>query len=352
MKLFRVFLTLSLAAPCLAPIPLLGQNTNAQAPSAQASSTSASTATPARQDDAAAGAAERKRRFDEDKAVLESAAAKPQSQTSPDANGPAPEPCKASEGDLLISPIFVNMFAGDTHSFSLFDFAGRKLTYLADWSIDDSYVADLTIEDSIPVLKGKHTGRVRLIARVDSHSGEANINVFTHEDLKSGIVTAEWLAPPVPCIKRVGTVQRVDSTPMPAPCSASEIELAIAPQFAGIFVGRTQPFRLFDAGGHDLASQADWSVDDSQVADLTIQDGIPVLTGKETGTVRVTARLDSRSREAIIEVVTLKDWNSGAAHFSTRPVPCSRSLGTFRPMPPEARRSRSPEAGKPTSPQQ
>ena len=236
------------------------------------------------------------------------------------------------------------MLVGEIQGFSVFDLAGHKMTFQAEWSVSDSAIADLTMRDDLPFLTGRQIGSVRVIARVDTHSTEATVNVIALEDMKPG--TIRWQVPPIRC------AQFLPRIPNPAPCSASEIELAILPQFAGIFVGQTKPFKLFDAGWHDLSSQADWSVDDSHVADLTIKDGIPVLTGKETGTVHLTARLDSRSREAIIEVVTHKDWDSGKAHFSTRPVPCSRSLGTFRPMPPEARGSRSPNAGKPTSPQE
>jgi hypothetical protein len=83
----------------------------AQAPNANNSSTPS--ATP----DAAAKAAERKKRFEEEEKRLENAESAQTESKS--------EPGRASDDDLSISPVLVN---------SLFDSAGHNLTSKAEWS--------------------------------------------------------------------------------------------------------------------------------------------------------------------------------------------------------------------------
>ena len=237
MKFFQVFLTLSLA-PCLAPIPFLGQNSNAQPLQMPPGPPSASIAAPAVQEEVSA----RKKRFEEEKTKLEN-----QSQPSSTADG-------CDESDLSISPNLVNMLVGETQGFSVHDLAGHKMNFRTEWSVSDSAVAELTVTDSRPVLTRKQIGSLRVTARVDTHSTEVIVNVIASEDMKPG--TIRWQAPPIRC------AQFLPRIPSGAPCTASELELAIVPRFFGIFVGRTKRFWLFDAEGHDLSSQADWSVDD------------------------------------------------------------------------------------------
>ena len=252
-----------------------------------------------------------------------------------------------SNGSLRISPNFANVMAGATQRFTLFDNSGHNLTYLAEWSIDDPHVADLTIEHDIPVLTGKETGRVRLSARVGSDRGEANINVVAPEDLRSGKIAAEWLAPPTTCPQTDGAAQRVPSVPPLRPCTASELEFIVAPRFANLPIGHTQRFKLLDAVGQDITSQAEWSVDNSYVAELSVEDGIPVVAGKESGTARLTVKVRSAVREVIVNVFRSEDLMSGKAQLTPPPPPCARSIGTIRPLPPEALPAPPPNATKP-----
>lgn len=76
------------------------------------------------QDLAAAKAAERKKHFDELKKKLENENPRAQEQPS----GSASNSSQESHNELSLSPVLVNMLVGQTQRFSLFDFAGHKLT--------------------------------------------------------------------------------------------------------------------------------------------------------------------------------------------------------------------------------
>jgi len=168
--------------------------------------------TPTTPDDAAAKAAQRKQRFEEAKKRLENS----DQHSQEAAKDPSPS---ASPNDLMLSPILVNMLVGETQRFSLFDVAGHKLTAVAEWSINDTSVADLAIQDGVPVLTSKTTGTVKLRARVDAQSTEATVNVITPEEMKPG--TIRWSTPPVPGFKPKDIVIAVPSGPRPPPNSDS-----------------------------------------------------------------------------------------------------------------------------------
>jgi plastocyanin len=145
-------------------------------------------------EDAAAKAAERKKRFEETKKRLENSASQPQRGTASSSSS-----CSYSQSDLSLSPALVNMVVGSTERFSLFDLAGHKLTAQADWSVSDSSIAEIRVEGGEPVLTSKEKGMVRVQARVDSHSAESTVNVIAPEDMKPG--TIRWSTPNNPCNK-------------------------------------------------------------------------------------------------------------------------------------------------------
>ena len=154
--------------------------------------------------DAAAKAAERKRRFEEEKKRLEGGSGSPPPPKQSAAQGGN---CQSSPDDLMLSPILVNMLVGETQRFSLFDVAGHKLTSQADWSVSDSSTAELALEGGVPVLTSKRNGAVRVTARVGGGYAEAIINVIAPEDMKPG--TVRWSAPSPPCTKTVNVVPAV-----------------------------------------------------------------------------------------------------------------------------------------------
>lgn len=223
------------------------------------------------------------------------------------------------------------MFVGATQRFSLFDHDGHKLTSAADWSVEDSSIAELTIdEDGTPKLTGRQTGKTRLTARVDSRSSEAHINVIKPEDMTSGTINSAWLAPPTPCSKPAAIVPPArsrfpqQSTSPMAQCAPPENGLSISPNSGSTLVNDTQQFNLFDTRNNTLTTQAEWSVSDSSIAELSVTNGIAHLTGKRPGTIRLAVRVDSRYAEAVIDVVTQEDVRSGAARLGLQTT-CART---------------------------
>jgi len=82
-----------------------------------------------------------------------------------------------------------------------------------------------------------------------------------------------------------------------------------------MLVNDPQQFNLFDTRSNTLTAQAEWSVSDSSVAELTITNGVAYLTGKRPGSIRLEVRVDSRYAEAFVNVVTQEDVRSGATRL-------------------------------------
>lgn len=167
----------------------------AQAPNAGNSSTPS--ATP----DAAAKAAERKKRFEEEENRLENAE---RAQTESKS-----EPAKASDDDLAISPVLVNMLVHETQSFSLFDSGGHNLTSKAEWTLSNSYVADLTTNE-VPTISTKDVGTLTVSARVGRRTAQASVTVHPGDTLPIG--TIRWQAPKVRNFKATQIVIAVPSS--------------------------------------------------------------------------------------------------------------------------------------------
>lgn len=166
----------------------------ASSSSTQTAGSSSSQTTDANSD-AAARAAARKKKFEEEKQRLES---------SEGQHAPAPEDPQQT---LLLSPILVNMLVHDTQRFSLFDVGGHKLTEKAEWTLSNSYVADLTMDGGVPMITAKDTGTVNVRARVGALSAEAAVTVHPGDKLPVG--TIRWQAPAVPGHKTTQIIQAV-----------------------------------------------------------------------------------------------------------------------------------------------
>jgi hypothetical protein len=167
----------------------------AQAPNAGNSSTPS--ATP----DAAAKAAEKKKRFEEEERRLENAGS---AQTESKA-----EPERASDDDLSIFPVLVNMLVHETQDFSLFDSAGHNLTSKAEWTLSNSYVAELTTS-GVPTISSKDVGTLTVSARVGSRTAQASVTVHPGGTLPIG--TIRWQAPKVRNFKATQIVIAVPSS--------------------------------------------------------------------------------------------------------------------------------------------
>jgi len=98
------------------------------------------------------------------------------------------------------------MLAHDTQRFSLFDIEGHNLTSKAEWSLSNSYVADLTT-DGVPTITSKDHGTVTVRARVGGLSAEASVTVLPGDKLPIG--TIRWQAPTIPGYKTTQIIQAV-----------------------------------------------------------------------------------------------------------------------------------------------
>jgi hypothetical protein len=191
--LFGAAIVLAVHSFCLSGARAQATATSPVGPSSDASA----------QDLAAAKAAERKKHFEELKKRLEGDNPHPQETSTSSSSNTS----QASANELSLSPVLVNMLVGQTQRFSLFDFAGHKLTSQADWSIDDSSVAELSVIDGVPTLVSKQTGTVRVRAREEGRSAEATVHVITPEEMKVGTIL--WRAPDAPGNKTVKIVPAV-----------------------------------------------------------------------------------------------------------------------------------------------
>jgi hypothetical protein len=122
----------------------------------------------------------------------------------------------------------------------------------------------------------------------------------------------------------------------------SPYDLSLSPALVNMLVGNTQHFSLFDLAGHKRTSQADWTVSDSSIADLSVINGIPTLVSKHTGTVYVRARFDDRSTEATVNVITPDQMKPGTILWQAPSIPGYKPIqivpavpsGAPRPAPP------------------
>ena len=72
---------------------------------------------------------------------------------------------------------------------------------------------------------------------------------------------------------------------------------------------------------------------DSSTADLAIEGGVPVLTSKRTGSMRVTARAGGRSVNATINVTVPKDMKPGTVRWSSPSTPCTKPIRVVPAVP-------------------
>jgi hypothetical protein len=122
--------------------------------------------------------------------------------------------------------------------------------------------------------------------------------------------------------------QRIEGQEQPVQtpaCQAGKPALYITPDKAGMLIGESRGFALFDTEGHKLTAAADWSVSSSYLATLK-QGDEPMVTAKNEGTFKVTARVDTRTAEATINVYRDK-LPIGGIIWSVAPVPCGKSGG-------------------------
>ena len=141
-----------------------------------------------------AARAARRKAFEEERARLENGDA---------SNDSVPADPAAT---LFVSPAKVVMLVGDVQAFTVFDIDGKNRTLEAEWSLANSYVADLHT-GAEPSITAKDHGTVTLRARVGGESAESVITVYAGTSLKVG--TVRWSAPAIPGYKTSKIVNAV-----------------------------------------------------------------------------------------------------------------------------------------------
>jgi hypothetical protein len=154
-----------------------------QQPGTAPSSDSSSSST-----DAAAKAAERKKRFEEMKKSLENKNPEPPPSPRP---APARPQAPVAPSDANDQPVFelaVTMFVGETQRFALFDDLRQNLTAQANWTVNDSSVAELSINGGVPSLVGKKPGVVFVLAHAKSQTARVILTVLDRTQMKGSVV--------------------------------------------------------------------------------------------------------------------------------------------------------------------
>lgn len=149
-------------------------------------------------DSAAAKAAERKKRFEEEKQRLEG-----------QERGQTP-PCAEGKATLYITPVEAGMLVGESRGFTLFDTDGHKLTKEAEWSVSSSSLATLT-PGTEPTVTAKNEGTFKVTARIDTRTAEATVKVYPGDKLPVG--AARWKVAPIPCSKNGAVTKIVPAVP-------------------------------------------------------------------------------------------------------------------------------------------
>jgi len=167
---------LAVVALCL---PLLALNS----PSLGAQSTGSPAQSAGPDSDATAKAAARKKAFEQEAKRLE------EEGSSQQASEPDPQQT------LFVSPAIVAMLAGRVQSFTVFDIDGHNLTSKAEWSLSNSYVADLASSDE-PTVTAKAPGTVTLRARVGMEESFSELKVYEGTSFPMGTIL--WQAPKIP----------------------------------------------------------------------------------------------------------------------------------------------------------
>jgi hypothetical protein len=149
--------------------------------------------------EAAMKAAERRKRFEEQKRKLE------------ESDGGKPKGVGAEVGGdpdqtLFISPAVVNLLVGESHSFSAFELEGKTVTESAEWTLEKSESVELS-NAAGPTITSKFPGRAILRAKLGSQTAEATITVLEGVTVPDG--TTLWSAPKIPGFTPKEMVQAV-----------------------------------------------------------------------------------------------------------------------------------------------
>jgi hypothetical protein len=97
--------------------------------------------------------------------------------------------------------------------------------------------------------------------------------------------------------------------------------LFVSPDVVNMIRGQRADFGAFDSKGHDVSSQAEWSLSNSYVATLVTGKGRPYLIAKTPGEVTVRARIDENESSCDVTVYDGTALPAGTPPYIAAKIP-------------------------------
>lgn len=144
--------------------------------SSQDQKSTPSTSPTTAQTEAQKKAAERKKRFEEQKALLDGGGS-----ATPGAAKHAP----ATDTEFWIDPIGLNMLPNETQEIHVWDWRGNDVSARVSWGMSGNGIVDMTVKHHA-IVTAKMPGTVSVTGTVDGHTVEAIVTVYRGEKLPPG----------------------------------------------------------------------------------------------------------------------------------------------------------------------
>jgi cytoskeletal protein RodZ len=152
------------------------------------------------------------------------------------------------------------------------------------------------------------------------------------EEMKKALEEKDPQPPPAPAAATAAATPRAQAPTAPYYAKDAPVSnLAVT-----MFVGETQPLKLYDNERHDLTHQAEWWSSDSSVADLSTSGDSAFVAGKKAGTALVLAHTKMQTTRVFLTVReksemkgTAERWNQNliAVHAGIFIVPAMPRMG-------------------------
>jgi hypothetical protein len=104
------------------------------------------------------------------------------------------------------------------------------------------------------------------------------------------------------------------------PAANPDQTLFVSPAVVSMLLGETQAFMVFDIGGHDVSSRAQWSLTKSNVAEFVPGSG-PTVIAKGAGAVTLTAKVGAEESTAELTVYQGTSLPIGTARWTAPEIP-------------------------------
>ena len=182
--------------------PFLVPRCSAQAPAQDPQAASAPSAN-APQTDAEKKAAERKKRFEEQKKLLDGGGT---------AGAGAASHAPQKDWEFWMDPLYANLLTNESVEIHMWDWRNNDVSARVSWSLSGSGVVDMTVKHHA-ILTAKVPGTVSVIGQIDGRKTiEAIVTVYRGEKLPSG-TPRTWSSPPTRTEGRRRNVQTVTVQP-------------------------------------------------------------------------------------------------------------------------------------------